>query len=168
MFPIYFSMLSQRLLISAKQTASMAEDQTAICVISCTTELKLTGNVPWELSVLSELPLFPTRKPHSYLWLFNTTALGVKTKACGWSEKKRIFISLHTHTHTHERIRKRKEDVSQCERWFCFLSRFMGSNVKQVWEWGWLDGMEMGQRRCWPAWNTRSEWDRWRKGGQAE
>lgn len=59
MFPIYFNMLLQLLLISAKPSASVAKDQMAICVISCTAELKLTGNVPRELYVLCELPLSP-------------------------------------------------------------------------------------------------------------
>lgn len=52
-------MLLQHLLISTKHTANLAKNQAAICVTSCTNELKLIGNIPWELSVLSELPSSP-------------------------------------------------------------------------------------------------------------
>lgn len=52
-------MLLQHLLISTKHTANLAKNQAAICVTSCTNELKLIGNIPWERSVLSELPSSP-------------------------------------------------------------------------------------------------------------
>lgn len=101
--------------------------------------------------------LLPTCKPNSYLWLFDTTASSIKTKPCGWSVKKRIFISLHTWIHQ-KTLLWSYEDVSESEQRFCFLSVLwvlMWSRCESEagpTGWRWANG-GVSQHR-----NTRSEW----------
>lgn len=113
----------------------------------------------------------PISSPHSNPTLIcgfsdtKTPALKLNHVAGLW--RRENFYQL-THTNTSENTPIELKGV-----WAAVLLsiRFMASNVKQVWERGWLNRMEMGQRRCSPA-KEHQEWmrrrDRWRKGGQDE
>lgn len=118
----------QHSLMSTKPTASVAKTQAAIWLVSRTTELNLTGNIPRELSILWLPSSAHTQNPNLICGFLIQANQGTNL----WRRKNFLLLFHHASTPANCPV-----ELRGCFwAWAAVLLsiRFMGSNVKGLWE----------------------------------